>query len=270
MGFGLRRRLETATARHPLLRRALTIGYIIQSNVSAAKRPHPLDRRYGVSTQAHVPLYLSKTGTSADNHIIPYAGCVPTIVSNVLDDLPDLGTSSFVDLGCGKGRALIVASERPFRRIVGIELNPELATFARRNARRVARDYPQRTAIEILIGDASIPLLPDGDVIVFMYHPFDATLVETLSVHLAAAQATGRAISVIYENPVHGDVFDRHPAFSRVSAAMLPCSEEELPFAFDPFEAVVVWRAPARNPNDIPEEAQRAIVVVKPDYRVIV
>jgi hypothetical protein len=43
---------------------------------------------------------------------------------------------TFIDLGSGKGRALLLASEFPFRRIVGIELLPELHTIAKQNVRQ--------------------------------------------------------------------------------------------------------------------------------------
>lgn len=42
---------------------------------------------------------------------------------------------TFVDLGAGKGRAMLLASELPFRRIVGVEFSPELCDVARRNLR---------------------------------------------------------------------------------------------------------------------------------------
>jgi predicted RNA methylase len=50
----------------------------------------------------------------------------------VLDALP-LASSRFIDLGSGMGRTPLVASERPFERIVGVELMPELHRIAQRN-----------------------------------------------------------------------------------------------------------------------------------------
>src|SRR5689334_21283292 len=45
----------------------------------------------------------------------------------------------FVDLGAGKGRALLMAGRLPYRRVVGIELDPELAQCARRNVEQARR-----------------------------------------------------------------------------------------------------------------------------------
>ena len=42
----------------------------------------------------------------------------------------------FVDLGSGKGRTLLLASEYPFRRIVGVELSPKLHRIAKTNVEK--------------------------------------------------------------------------------------------------------------------------------------
>jgi tRNA G46 methylase TrmB len=43
---------------------------------------------------------------------------------------------TFVDIGSGKGRALLVASELPFAKIVGVELSHELNRIAQENIKR--------------------------------------------------------------------------------------------------------------------------------------
>jgi predicted RNA methylase len=43
------------------------------------------------------------------------------------------GETTFVDIGSGKGRALIIAAEYAFKRIIGVEYSPSLATICRRN-----------------------------------------------------------------------------------------------------------------------------------------
>jgi hypothetical protein len=57
-------------------------------------------------------------------------------------------------LGCGKGRANIVASEFPFKRIVGIELSHALVEVARTNAETIHKAMPARTKIKIIEGNA--------------------------------------------------------------------------------------------------------------------
>jgi SAM-dependent methyltransferase len=63
-----------------------------------------------------------------------YAGVPPSTLGPALAALPIKHEEfTFVDIGCGKGRALFIAAEFPFRRIVGAELAVELAQIARAN-----------------------------------------------------------------------------------------------------------------------------------------
>ena len=60
----------------------------------------------------------------------------------------------FLDYGCGKGRALVLAGLQPFRRIIGVEMSPELSGIARDNIERarnklICREY------EVVTTDAS-------------------------------------------------------------------------------------------------------------------
>ena len=267
MGLGLRRRFEAA-ARFPPLRSLLTAAHFAYCDRAAGRARHPLDVAYGVRTQGAMPLYLNRTGSAADRDMIPYAGCVPSVLRRVLDTLTGLQAASFLDLGCGKGRALVIASERPFRTLLGVELNAGLVAVARRNLGRVRRRHPERPSFEVRQGDASRPDLPDGDLVVFLYHPFGERLVQTLCEHLAAA-ASGQ-VHVIYENPVHGDVFDRSPGFERWFAGMLDYADEELGHGFDTAESIVVWRTRCEGAPPPLAGATRTIQVTKPGFRAVV
>jgi tRNA1(Val) A37 N6-methylase TrmN6 len=72
-----------------------------------------------------------------------------------IQSCPDLSKASFVDLGCGKGLPLVVATEYPFQRVLGVELAPELCVVARHNAERLKTLHPERTPIEIVEGISS-------------------------------------------------------------------------------------------------------------------
>ena len=263
MAFGLRGRL----ASHPLFRRLFVEALLLKTRMSP-RRTHPLDRLYHIETQAHVPAYLSRAGSTADRHVIPYAGCVPSALRAVLTTLPPPERFSFVDLGCGKGRALIVASERPFRRIVGVELLPALVAAARRNAARVLGAHPGRPEITVQQGDASRPHWPDGPLVVFLYHPFGEPLIDALRTNLKA-HATQETF-VVYENPVHGAVFDADADFTRWFSAMIDYDQDEIGLGFDAAESVVAWRLAPGGVLPPRPGADRPIEVVLPGLRAIV
>src|SRR5215469_11602963 len=63
-----------------------------------------------------------------------YQPIEPDIFHEMLSAVPaDFRHYTFIDIGSGKGRALLLASESRFRRIIGIELLPELNRIAQAN-----------------------------------------------------------------------------------------------------------------------------------------
>jgi SAM-dependent methyltransferase len=173
-----------------------------------------------------------------------YGGSQPSLVRAALSQVPGLDRCSFVDLGCGKGRPLLVASEYPFRDIVGVELSADLAQIARRNAEVVAERYPARTPIRVEEGDATEFRLPDGDLVVFLYNPFGAPLVAKVvqRVEEALARDPQRRLFVVLYNPVNGALFDASAGLTRRFAAMLDYATEELGFGPDLSDAIMIWQ----------------------------
>jgi hypothetical protein len=175
--------------------------------------------------------------------IIPYGGSQPSIVRAALDLLPDHDDYAFIDLGCGKGRPLVVASEFPFRRISGIELAPRLADVARGNARVILARYPERTPIEVEVGDATHVSPPAPLVVYFMYHPFSRPLVSTMVANIER-QIEGplQHAFFVYYNPVHGDVLDQSVRFSRWHAETVPYATGEIGYGPDLEDTIVIWQ----------------------------
>ena len=89
------------------------------------RRGARFDRRYGVDTSGHIP--LGKLGISSSNAVygVPYEPVTPSYFSRMVESVTLApGTHVFVDLGSGKGRALMLAASYPFKRIVGVEFSP--------------------------------------------------------------------------------------------------------------------------------------------------
>jgi SAM-dependent methyltransferase len=115
----------------------------------------------------------------------------------------DPATCTFVDLGSGKGRALMMAAGYPFAAITGVEFAEELDAIARRNLARLGD--PRVTCH---LGDAETFDYPLTDLVVFMNNPFDPPLVERIARRLeATARAHPRTIRVVYINPCAPEVF---------------------------------------------------------------
>jgi SAM-dependent methyltransferase len=238
-----------------------------RSNGHDWDRPHPYDLANGIATHGTVPGFLI-TDDRPNAPSTAYVGAQPSIVRAAIAALPDPAQCGFIDLGCGKGRVLAVASEYPFRRIIGIELSTTLARQARANAAIIAARHPARTPIEVVNGDATRPELPDGDVVVFLYNSFGGALLETLRAHLEAALLVpGRNIYLASCNPAWGTVFDASPSFRRRFAAVIPYDQSELGFGPDKDDTVVIWQNRA-NPAALPPgDPDRPIKVLVPGWR---
>jgi SAM-dependent methyltransferase len=78
---------------------------------------------------------------------------------------------TFVDIGCGKGRACFFAARTGlFSHITGVELSPQLARVAEENSRR----FRAAAAIRFICQDATQYSLPSSPCLIFMNNPFDA------------------------------------------------------------------------------------------------
>lgn len=140
----------------------------------------------------------------------------------------DLTTFTFIDLGSGKGRALLMASMYPFARIVGVEVQPELEAIARRNIEAfqpqqidggVAEDHLARPGqlcrlIESLCADAREYDFPYEELVLYLFNPFPAYVLREVLEKLAASAASApRRIFVLYNAPFERQEFERIRAF---------------------------------------------------------
>ena len=205
-------------------------------------RIHPFDRFHGTDTSGVVTATALPAHEIARAYAVDYAGSQPSVLRSALAQLPKLASYTFLDLGCGKGRPLLVASEFSFREIIGVELSPPLAEVAQRNATIIANRFPTRTSVRIAVGDASNYPLPPGNLVIFLYNPFHAELIANVVAGVEAALASeDRSIYVIYYNPVSGHCFDASPQLRRHFAKMLPYGDEELGYGPDRDDPIVIW-----------------------------
>jgi SAM-dependent methyltransferase len=232
---------------------------------------HPIDTEYGIRTSGSLPGFVLRLGYSfrkSTAHSF-YAGSEPSVIRHALHTVPDHNESVFVDLGCGKGRALAVASEFPFRSIVGVEISPEVAKLAQENAWIVARNFPKRTDITVVNGDAVHYDLREGNLVIFLYNPFGKDLIRRVMANIESSLLTGnRKIYIIYYNPVWGAIFDASSMLTRIYAESIPYAIEENGFGPDSSDVIAIWKDAKSGPTNMPRGADREIVVTKRGLRV--
>jgi hypothetical protein len=111
---------------------------------------------------------------------------------------------TFIDLGSGKGRALMLAAQHPFRRIIGVEFAEELHRVAEENFRKLGAARRPDHRIEPVHDDAGEYPLPDGPLVIFLYNSFGEELMRKVAGKvLESYRISPRKISIYYMNPMH-------------------------------------------------------------------
>ena len=215
---------------------------------------HPFDQAHGVDTSGLVPARHLVTGHANDEHVTAYYGVAPSILRALIghwrETVPPHPISSytFIDVGAGKGRGLLVASEFRFRKVVGIELNPSLAAIARQNVAHWTASHsadptsPRLAPIEVLEQDALDFDLPATPTLLFLFHPFEAPVLRqllrrietqlgapsvTASPSRVGSQTSKPALDLIYVNAECASVLDRNPAFAQLFLDNVKMSPED-------------------------------------------
>jgi len=134
----------------------------------------------------------------------PYQPTEPALFHEMLQSLGiDFAGFTFVDLGSGKGRTLLMASEYPFRRIVGIELLPELHRVARENLRKYASKTQKCFALEVVRADARAFQFPAEPTVLYLFNPLpEAGLVAVIRNLEESLRRHPRRVFVLYHNPL--------------------------------------------------------------------
>ena len=159
------------------------------------------DAQRGVDTDGEIP--IERFGMAPD--VVARAErYMPTDPESLFEAVAFIGIDparfTFIDLGCGKGRALIMASELKFRRIIGVEIVPDLADIARANLASLG------IAAEVRTMDAMLFVFPPGPVVLFLYNPFVATVLEAVIENLRTADIP--ELFILYKNPRCGSLLD--------------------------------------------------------------
>ncbi len=123
----------------------------------------------------------------------------------------------FLDLGSGKGRALLMASDHPFRRILGVELLPALNDAARDNIHKYQSTSQKCFAMESICGDAAEFAFPDEPTVLFLFNPFPESALKRVIVNLEQSlREHPRRIYVLYHNPLLEPVLSASSALEKI------------------------------------------------------
>jgi len=188
---------------------------------------HPFDLQWGVDTGGYLSPKEIITGHQHDAFCYGYSAIAPSVFDESLrrwratlsGNGANAAAYSFVDIGAGKGRALLLASQLPFRRVIGVEFSAELAEIAESNVARWRKVAHPRTELRVFHQDALAFRWPRAPLLVYLYNPFQCDLLERLLERIerwakAGARAGSRGVDLLYVNPICADTLSRRRTFS--------------------------------------------------------
>lgn len=153
--------------------------------------PDEFDREFGIETRKTV--WRRRLNVGKGNR--GYQTVSPELFRQAASLVP---RHTFIDLGCGKGRILILANQLGFPRVIGVERSSSLAKIALGNVSRL------HIPAEIIKHDASSYQFPNKPIVVYMYNPFGRRTMEKVVANLHQHQFS---VHVIYVQPEQEDVF---------------------------------------------------------------
>jgi Predicted O-methyltransferase len=124
---------------------------------------------------------------------------------------------TFLDLGSGKGRTLLMASDYPFQRIIGVELLPSLHEIAQHNLKVYKSESQKCFALESVCADAATFPLPEVPLILYLFNPFPESVMRRVLSNLATSfQRRPRQVYVLYLNPELEHLLSQNARFEKI------------------------------------------------------
>jgi len=149
----------------------------------------------------------------------PYQPTEPALFHEMLRSLSiDFANFIFIDIGSGKGRTLLMASDYPFRRILGIELLADLHRIAQENIAKYRSESQQCFSMESSCCDAREFVLPLEPTLFYLFNPLPESGLRQLLRHIEESlQTHPRPVVLLYHNPLLETVLASSPVFKKVA-----------------------------------------------------
>jgi len=165
------------------------------------------EKKYDINTTGADELkQLKKSGVDI-SHATIYMPVSYRLMEQTMEQLTTASKKHFIDIGCGKGRALTIAAYYGFNKVSGIDFSANFCNESIANLKLVQQKIPA-LEFDVLQQDAaSYSIPPDADCI-FLFNPFDEIIMQKVVDNIVQSLHTSpRTMHVIYANPLYKDLF---------------------------------------------------------------
>ena len=165
------------------------------------------ERKYGIRTTGADELdSLEEKGIDTE-HATIYMPVSYDVIEDIFRQVSPGGFTHFIDIGCGKGRAMCVAAQQGARKLTGIDFSKEFCDESKLNLLKTQQRFPA-FEFKILNNDAFYFDIPQDADCIFMFNPFDEVImsgvIENIEISL---EEKPRPITIIYANPLQKHLF---------------------------------------------------------------
>lgn len=173
------------------------------------------DFKYKVDTINTIMLDELEIDSPNKIHGRYYEGTNAYIFKRLFSEIEiDVPNSCFVDFGSGKGKAMFMAAEKGFRKVIGVEFSVELVDICRKNLEIFQQKTKSKTDFEIIHLDAAEYKIPSEANLLYFANPFDEILIKKVIVNiLKSLEESPREIVVVHLHPQGNIAFASHPRF---------------------------------------------------------
>jgi hypothetical protein len=191
---------------------------------------HPFDVEYGTDTSGLIAAEdLQDSRHRKSIHNTGFYATAPSMFHQAFARMDiDFERFTFIDLGAGKGRIMLLASNFPFERVLGVEFVPALHATATRNLARYQPVARRCYDAQCILSDVRDFVFPPVPLVIFMWHPFVGPVFERVMANLEdSLRQEPREVYVVYLKPEYEHLVERVPSLNKLWESRLTMSEQD-------------------------------------------
>lgn len=168
------------------------------------------EKKYGIQTTGADELQVLEDKGIDISHATIYMPAGYDLLEILLKEIQAFKPVHFIDIGCGKGRAMCVAAHYGIPKITGIDFSKELAEAARNNMAHTQGLFPAQQ-YKVIHNDAFYFDIPEDADCIFFFNPFDEVIMLGVIGNIEKSiRLHKRTLYIVYINPLHKDLFLQH------------------------------------------------------------
>lgn len=166
------------------------------------------EKKYGIDTTAANSLSGLEIKGNQLKYATEYMPVSYFTLEAIMQRIPEkIKQGTFLDIGCGKGRAMCVAAASGYKQVAGIDFAKQLIDAAKQNLEQTKKQYPL-TQYSLNWADVQSLEIEEQVTTVFLFNPFDEILMKQVVTKINDSLAKKpRRLLVLYCTPRHENLF---------------------------------------------------------------